>query len=302
MKKLLLLVAFSFALPSAYSQNESIENTTWLNARWQFNTSGTQSWLSRVHEISTTTDDTLINAQNYLKLYRGGYIGALRVDSTRWYFCAADSSQEMLLYDFGLQPGDTLTEKIYVDDRTYVDSLICVYVQTQTYNGVPRKLVEFKAGGGNQLGSNYLYRGEWIDGIGNPQGMLVEFYQNISQYALDLACFSINDTVLYTGGTYYPSSNTTTVGCDASFSTQEDKPNQQLKIYPNPAQNHLWVAWGAFSGSYTAEVLDFDGRLLGTHQVNQAKARIDLALAPGLYVLRCRDGKSVSNKIFLVRP
>ena len=305
MKKILLLVAFSFTLTSAYSQNEPIENARWLNARFNSSVNGNTSWLSSVYEISTSTKDTLINSKYFLKVFGkpnapNAYAGALRADSTRWYFCAADSTEEMLLYDFGLQPGDTLTERIYVDDRTYVDSLICLNVSNWSFNGKTHKLIEFEAGGGNQLSSNYLERGKWLDGIGNWQGMLVEFYQNISQYSLYLACFSLNDSIIFSASPY-PQNVSQNVGCDVTFSIGETPKNLTIAVYPNPAKNHLWVEWGSYSGSYTAEVLNLEGRVLSSTILQQAKSKLEINLAPGLYVLRCRDGLQFGSTVFSVK-
>jgi hypothetical protein len=308
MSKLICIVlAFGLSYASAYSQNESLENARWVNARTVYTGGFNRAQLAEVYEITTTTADTSINGKSYLKLFGKPYapniyIGAIRADSTRWYFCAADSLAEMLLYDFGLQVGDTLTERMYVDECTYVDSLICTNVSNWAQNGKVYGLIEFQAGGGNNGSSQYLLPGKWLIGIGNWQGMLKEFYPNISGYGLDLACFGINDTVRYSGGPYLYS-NTQTVGCDVTFSEAEREAEEELIVYPNPAKDHLWIEWGAFSGSYTVKIVSLKGRVLNTELINEPKSKISLNLPPGLYLLRYGDDQNLNlgTEIFSVR-
>ncbi|MGB0177969.1 MAG: hypothetical protein ACPF9D_12440, partial [Owenweeksia sp.] len=117
MKKLLssLILISSFQL---FAQpNSAVMNSRWINAYYEIYQSGTWNFpqLVRTTNYCTSTDDTLINGENYIKLYTCGtsamsYRGALRVDQDRWYFYSVDSTQEMLLYDFGLEVGDTLHE------------------------------------------------------------------------------------------------------------------------------------------------------------------------------------------------
>lgn len=279
-----------FSLSALSQSNQDLENAHWVNSRTESSSGGWSWWLAYAYGVSTSKDDTIINSKSYLKVIGehsnpNAYVGALRVDSTRWYFCAADSSQEMLLYDFGLNPGDVLTEKIYVDERYYADTLICTHVSFTNINGVNRKLIDFQAGGGTLalLAGNHLMNGSWIDGIGNPQGMLEEFFSNISQYSLRLACFSINDTVYYTGGPYNSQQST---GCDATFSVDEKLLYEDFEIFPNPSAGVFTLKFPNFHEALRVSVYSLDGRKLFDTEANQPELKLELNLPEGIYLLR----------------
>lgn len=304
MKFILSLSLLGLFSLSAFSQtNQDLENAHWVNARSE--SRGWSGWLAYAYGVSTSKDDTVINSKNYLKVIGkvnqpNAYVGALRVDSTRWYFCAADSSQEMLLYDFGLNPGDILSEKIYVDERFYADSLICTNVSFTNINGVNRKWISFKAGGGSlsKHAGNYLLTGNWIEGIGNPQGMLKEFYSNISEYSLNLACFSIYDTVFYTGGPY---NSQQTVGCDATFSVEQEGLSQEIKIFPNPSAGNFTIKFLNFHEALQVSVYSLDGRKLHAIEASQPELKLELNLPEGVYLLRYAGKSSDGLELLKIR-
>lgn len=303
MKFILSLSLLGLFSLSAFSQtNQDLENAHWVNSRTVFSNNGFYSYLDWVYELSTSTDDTIINSKTYLKLVgglnqRNAYAGALRVDSTRWYFCAADSTQEMLLYDFGLKAGDTLTERIYVNERTYIDSLICTQVAYTDFKGVNRKVIFFEAGGGNHLGSSFLYMGSWVDGIGNVKGMLEEFYNNISGYMMDLACFSVNDTVFFMGGSY---TSQQTVGCDATFSVEQEGLSQEIKIFPNPSSGNFTLKFPNFHEALVVSIYSLDGRKLHAIEASQPELKLELDLPEGIYLLRYSGASEAGSQVIQI--
>jgi hypothetical protein len=303
MKKLIFLFAILISGISAYSQNENIENARWVNGYYQLekinpNVQFYQYVLKSTTKYCTSAQDTLINTQEYLQLFNCSaainYRGALRVAGQKWYFVAKDSTAEMLLYDFGLALGDTLKNPFFTETARYNSfgwPLVVTLVDTITVFGANYKRIQFD------------YNLSWVEGVGSPRGLLWDNFANISSFQQALECFNQADSLQFSAATasYQPDSLNT--ACPLNLPIAPGKRVvEKLQVYPNPAKDHLWLEWGAFSGSYAVEILTLDGRVLSTALLTQAKSRLELNLQPGLYVLRYRDGSNFDSKIFSVQP
>ena len=79
-----------------------------------------------------------------------------------------------------------------------------------------------------------------------------------------------------------------------------------VRIFPNPARDFVEVQWERSSGEALTYVLcDLQGRVLlaGTAEVGASALRLDLRdQAPGLYVLRLRQGKELAARKLLLQP
>ncbi len=82
---------------------------------------------------------------------------------------------------------------------------------------------------------------------------------------------------------------------------QKQKPD--LEVYPNPAQNILFVNYTLTQGVYKLSVLDLTGKqIILQSELSQGLHTVDIsALSEGIYFLRVQDKEGVSCKKFIKR-
>ena len=203
----------------------------------------------------------------------------LRQDGKQIYIY--ESGVEDLLYDFDLAVGDTLpitwnmcTEGVYVTD---IDSIFMVdhYRKIFYLNDVW------------EIG-DFL-----IEGVGSNYGLLEDFPTPLLSYPSWLLCFTLNDT------TYFPGYGEE---CDLTVKAPLPAMNTQLRAYPNPVKDKLWIDHQAGTDIYQAIVYDCAGRalLIKPEQTNPNSVLFDLSgLKPGLYILQLTNGESAISRIKL---
>ncbi len=223
--------------------------------------------------------DTTISGTTYFvieKCVAGDYKGALRNDNGKVWFVPKDSQTEFLLYDFTVQPGDTIFD-VYIESYYGEYGVHDLYVGPNAVdsvfiNGDHRKRIE-------------LGGGWWIEGIGNTQGLFLEPWMNVSQYLVDLACMSENDTTLYPlspGGF--------SVGA-CGFVGIKELDDQLLSVHPNPSKGVFFADLEKLNGEVdlkNIEVLNpFGQRIDPVCQVENNVVRIDMESFPaGIYFIR----------------
>jgi hypothetical protein len=138
--------------------------------------------------------DTVIDAESYHKLYSNdslsaSYVGGMREIDKRIYFYYKECSNPVLLYDFGLNVGDSIAlscELCYTDEPLYmkVTSIDSVLIGDMSY----RKRINFDYGPAQP----------WIEGIGSTAGLLYPYYSCFTCTCfLELVCFKQDVTTLY---------------------------------------------------------------------------------------------------------
>jgi len=241
-----------------------------------------------------TLGDTIIAGKNYLKMYsyeanQTNYLCAIRHDTVtkkvygiyhepstvyalNWYgdpealFTTTDTT-ELLLYDFSLQFGDSIT----------------YYLFSEYTNG--RKIFQLKAArvwecnilvghqGSSFISQHYLgedslllmedgslrkkillrslnmHQGEdqfWVEGIGSSSGVVVPWYNDVVVH-LDwpytrLLCYSQNDELIYR--TEFDISDNDSTDCySGGFggAIKENNINSLVNLYPNPVSDYITV-------------------------------------------------------------
>lgn len=289
---LFLLVAL-IKLPA--QSNDNLKNSRWINGYYEVEGNG-QGWflleLKWTQKYCTTTKDTVINGLNYVVLYDCGtqnpqYRGALRIDQDRWYFLSKDSISEMLLYDFGLQVGDTLHEGFYTETATGAwDPVVVSQIDTISVLGSPKRQI-------------HVAGSSWIEGIGCQQGLLWDPYPNISGFGLNLECYSHNDTVRWASGDY--STTNYNHPCQLSFSlTESQKP--PFDFYPNPNSGKAHLELYGLTGNSHFKVYSITGKLQIHQVVDQPKTLLDLNLPPGIYLMVLQnEERTYTSKFTVVR-
>jgi hypothetical protein len=221
------------------------------------------------NEFILQDQDTIIAQYTYRKLFdqvgsQLAYVGALRetTDKRIFYYPKSDTT-EHLLYQFGMQVGDTL--HIHRSGIvTTVQTIDSVLVGT-TYH--KRYLMHSLV---TMFGPEY-----WIEGIGSTKGLLFPHdgfeFENMNW----LCSFHSN------GAIYQPDAPPFETYCTTSLDPVAEKEN--LEIFPNPAHNFLYISEAANSTGY--QIYDAVG-VNCTKKVSGQGNQLDVqALKAGVYFL-----------------
>ena len=210
------------------------------NARWYQDESG--RGFSDVYSL-ITRQDTLINGLNYTTLEKhygynpqspnntGTYIGAMREDNRVVYFYHRDSSQEMVLYDFNAQLGDTVSGWYGMIDISVVP---CIAPQTCTVSDVD----SIQDCNGNYRRRIRVYEAWVAEGIGASTGLFAPLMEVMLDQGYYLHCAYQNDSAVYAGNDCIRCSDTT-IAIRAATAL-----NQPTQFYPNPASERLFFDVG----------------------------------------------------------
>ncbi|TNE61593.1 MAG: T9SS type A sorting domain-containing protein [Bacteroidetes bacterium] len=194
--------------------------------------------------------------------YAGGpmTIGALRADDQQVFFYRfplpdslfgdfetaltdLPSGEDVLLFDFGLEVGDTMVAHIKSGNDLHFE-----VVKTDTWSNRKRLTLKFLDGIG--------YTREVTEGIGSNDGLLGLYYSPAASFYLPLG------TCFYTAGKKLLSAQYCGVcGVVSTPPTPETLPAQ---VYPNPAQDKLYLEIDPkyASGLFDLQLFDIQGKLL----------------------------------------
>lgn len=144
-------------------------------------------------------------------------IGQIREDALtrRIYFRTSETDTDGVLYDFSLEPGDTIlvdNHWLLVDNQWYtgdINPMICDSVDYVNINGEQKKRIFLNRS------DNPEYLAEiWIDGIGSTLGLMYSGSNSIAYEGgkIELLCCSQNDITIWTNtffnecyiNTFYP--------------------------------------------------------------------------------------------------
>lgn len=292
MKHILLFVLLSACANSGFSQvNFPLENGKWANRHQsyvldQFNIpTYTVEWIDMYR---ATNNDTVINGNTYKQIdfytpTSSSYHAALRDDNGAIYMVCKDSVNEYLLYDFNAQTGDTLYVIVQGNSGAFssdyqIDELFVQSTSTTTINGISRRVISIAGGF------------DWIEGIGNVNGLFMESWLNVSMFTRDLLCMSANFTIEYS----YDMNLVGTFGvCIYNLSVDENELDTDLRVFPNPTESDLNLQFAtAYSGEL--DVIGIHGEILRSYTLtNSTDFSMDVEeLAPGNYFLKI-PGRSV---------
>lgn len=268
----------------------------------------------QAHEIKKVAikGDTVIQGNNYKKTYsdtsfqfnwnNSQYVCALREVNKKIYFVISGDVNEYLLYDFSKNVGDTLA--IYPFFLMYsnslsVSKLIIDSVDFVNVNGITRKRFKFNANG------NYHMDEYWYEGIGSSFGILTPFL-SVSDNSYALLCHSKNDTIVYHNSN---PSNFLCSGPPQSYSCNYPivssvksnlKDFSEIKIYPNPAKDHINVNV-SFNQRYDVIIENALGQIIYKSKDNLGDQKINIDIfAKGFYNLRLQSLNNILNKKIII--
>lgn len=227
------------------------------------------------------------------------YYGALREVNKRVYFfpdssfannynfCFTNSfplpsiNYELLLYDFNVSVGDTLIYP-YLDslkmEITSIDSVLIQTVYRKKYNynlifnwGMPCA----------PFGAGYNY----VEGIGDINSGLFSLFIMYFENGEFLNCFEDNQVTF---------SNNDNGGC-VTTSLNELVDENNLKIYPNPTSNQIFIEFEYLTQTKVI-VYNISGKEVYSSFINQTKSIIDVSsYKSGLYLVKVIGENGVSK-------
>lgn len=295
----LFLIVHSFAQVNDYFLN---------NPKWQvkyryYDGSG---WMGSSDEYNyTVVGDTIINFLTYKKIQRNGvvtnigfageplssssysnstYSALLRSVGKKMYYFGggADSTSDILMYDYNLNVGDTVPLSI-----------------SSVYNGSPVLTVtaidSFYTSAGYRkrfhLGASlYLY-----EGVGTIGGLLEDLFGTPSiESTTELICFSLNDS------SYVPSVG---LSCDVSTGVVEHTADEFALAFPNPFSNETLISTTVFLKNAILHLYDSKGSLVKVLPFSGMSVSIDRGeLNSGIYcysIIETDHPTNISGKLIV---
>lgn len=263
------------------------------------------SWYSAVRrecDIYVMQGDTLMNDStewNKIWLYNTlndiapeSYFGAIKEDSAKkvWLWMAADTTS-FVIYDFGLQLGDTF--QLSIPDKISLNAEV-IYIDTVTgYMGLSFDTIIISPFFEDDTVVQLFIMGSgegWMPGKGSSKG-LIYFYNYTSGRTglIDKQIKYFNDT-----STVLPS-----VSCN-DYTSIEMISDIRLNVYPVPLSEKLSLNASDFIKQ--VQVYTLNGELLYHYDVNAYDTSIDISVLPaGMYLLRaeCRTGTAYRKVVKL---
>lgn len=265
------LVAQFDALPSAHAQ-------------WQTNLYEGPNFVEEYLYWIDDFPDTLVAGNIYMKLNNSQFL--LFDNEIGQVYVRDQSGEESILYDFDVEPGDTVFD-VYISEVAHINMYVNA-VDTISVGSSMRKRIDIRSA--DEWGApGYFY---WIQGIGGTGGLLsTKGYFDLSG-ATQLYCMSWNDTVqfnLYGLGEGQPGSCFTITGVE--------QPLNEVAVVanPNPSMGHFIL--GTALKANVVTVYTSTGQQL----FQTTGQEIDLsAYPPGLYHAVVRTAQGVGHVRLMV--
>lgn len=301
MKKTLALIVMQFALIISLSlkaQTQSYEYIPIVKEGLQIWTTdqkyGQYNEQYRYERLALTEEDTIINGENYKKIYSfterefdietATFVCGIRENENKQVFVASyHNQQEFLLYDFSLTEGDSILAESNGEYDLYFN---VTDVDTIDYNGVERRKITLQF-------YNYAWV-TWIEGIGNIEGLLMDWRSYIM--AMDpmpnvrLRCYEHNEECLYSDFSFDESID----DCYTSLYTglEENETQNNILLYPNPAKERIYINTSIPIKKIT--ICNFLGQEIKNYNTLQVQSSIDISgLNEGVYFVKIYTEKAV---------
>jgi hypothetical protein len=300
MKTLASLIAVLLYSSFSYSQvNYPIpqdSTSLWriMNQEWE-----PPSWYSTLDGKVFVAGDTVINEHVYYKLLYSGlhtieyqgisnsfpfenyFYALIRTDTARTYIFL--DGQDELLYDFTLQPGDTLPETIINHNTVVISSIDSVQV-----GGKFLKRFNIYDSVYEDLQSNW-----YIEGIGHEYGLIEPMYMMLDNGSW-FWCYAENGIPVFN-----PWGET----CDLTVDIKEIANNdQEILVYPNPSNGIIKLAYkSTFEKDMNIKLVGILGNVIVNstwHLINGFNIKsFDLSMvSEGIYFVIIQDGISIVQK------
>jgi len=267
-------------------------NATWCAQR-SFLSLGPPDEIHVYNYIQTISGDTLINGQNYHKIYESGlfirtplpaglpdssfylnlYEGCIRETSNKEiYYIDKFSNNEYLLYDFNIAIGDTLqfANSLKV---TSIDSIYDGSIYRAKYNISSIDTITWSTPG-------YFEYVSIIDGIGSTGGLLWSLGPYFEHWGV-LYEYTQNGSLFYLDSVFT---------CNLSLNLNEQTVDNGIEIYPIPCYDKLNVILKEENLNANIFIYDITGKLLINEKLDKKRNELDLAkYKNGIYLFKIFD-------------
>ncbi len=301
-----------------------------------------------------TCGDTIISGTTYLKLYRqessqpfdfnvtqAEYLCAIRndVENKRTYMLVpagkniynhpygspiftTESDTELLLYDFSLALGDTVTYYQFEEGGHAIMQLKGTRVSDCTigvgYTGYQHISVDFNDNDslvtledGSEtkriLIEHYCdafqpHATVWIEGIGNLEGFAVNSqHLSVDGSAVRLLCVEQENAILYKTGFDMGDNDPDDCFCSGFGGGVAENQEVSAIVYPNPATEQVLISTESSSKRIENVILcDIQGKVIYNQTIGDYSGEVNLTSIPaGIYLLKAvlEDGTSFVKKI-----
>ena len=249
------------------------------------------------NSVISTGSDTTINETLASRLYENdNYVGAYFTKDDKCFF--EDSlGNTTLLYDYGLQPGDTAfwipILDAFWDEEQY---LIVDSISTAQVNGEGKKVLFFKP---LSDGLFKFIRESWIEDVGSVHGFLYPTHFRLleaeAQQKCDLTCFFLNGSLAWMNPNY--------TECGGTSITEYEK--EGVLLYPNPALDMLNIVLPerVISEKIYCDIFDIQGNLVKKDVIScDTKKQIDISTLPvGQYIIHCYDASNFNQSVKFIK-
>jgi len=230
--------------------------------------------LKQYSKIYSIVDDSCLNINN------AEYFGAIREENKRIYtITISQGEQEILLYDFSKEVGDTIYSNSLEGYLGYDYPVIISSIDTVELNdGSHRKRYWLEGG-------YYSFMNEcWIEGVGSIHGLFAPITDILlNYYEPNLSCFKQNGSTVYLNN----------FSCDKCFCSLQtsimnfNRYQNKIQIYPNPFSEQINV--NIESNNKFSEIIIYNsnGKIIQKFNVNTYPIEIELRELPtGLYLIQ----------------
>jgi hypothetical protein len=275
----------------------------------------TKSWSTVIHRLPSYTiitesikfgADTTIDFVNYKKVCRSTDesqniwedYGFIRETVDKKVYYRTDSTDEVLLYDFGLELNDIVeVYGIGSYGNTYSLSpmtFMLTQIDSVFLGGEHRK--QFHLNPVSQYDTLQTPSDFWIEGIGSKSGILHWDAFLVGGDSFQLLCYFENDLQVYQNPSY--------TSCYYFWTGIDDKTfKENLRIYPNPMTNTstIFIENHVPGKTYTLEIFDLLGRRVCEHNINDSVVINRNDFKSGLYVFKvnCNGETLITEKIMI---
>jgi hypothetical protein len=241
-------------------------------------------------------NDTVIDGRTYKQIlsraYSGiqpvyNFLGAIREENGKVfgklpYHYDMLPNDEIKMYDFNLQAGDSVTTNVPYSQLSYMKATVSSIDTIKLLNGEQRK--QF-----------HLTNGDvWIEGIGSLSGFFTPFQPVMTcGVSHQLMCFVNTEEELYHNPAVYYS------GACGKLSALENVSDEGMEILlmPNPVSDWVTVRFAGRISECKLDLFDINGRLVKQEFLNSFQNSVNLtSLSNGLYMYSLTEkGKSLKT-------
>lgn len=237
--------------------------------------------------------DTIINGTTYQKLIletgdtagpKKTTAGGIREVGKKVYYIGDDflghpKDEEVLLYDFSKEVGDTIFHETTRGYLNFYSEVIAI--DSLKIGDNYRK--RFKV-------ANHWYYHDpdyWVEGMGSIKNGLLGHITKISTcgyHYWEHVCYKENEEVMYLNQSYsdcYPINVRTSVNTDLRL--------EKIKIYPNPVSNKLHIDNIPENEDWRIKIVNSLGQSVLENKLNSNNNHIDLSSENGLLIIMLID-------------